>query len=89
MKAERLMRERIADWFPHDAIVGEELGESTGASGFRWILDPIDGTKSFISGVPIYSTLVGLERDDVSSLGVIYIPALDEGAYAARGGGAS
>jgi histidinol-phosphatase len=87
-EAERLMRERIADWFPNDAIVGEELGESTGGSGFRWILDPIDGTKSFISGVPIYSTLVGLERDDVSSLGVIYIPALDEGAYAARGGGA-
>lgn len=87
-EAERMMRARIAEWFPDDAIVGEELGEQPGTSGFRWILDPIDGTKSFISGVPIYSTLVGLERNGRSELGVIYIPALDEGVYAARGGGA-
>ncbi|MFO0867484.1 MAG: histidinol-phosphatase [Pirellulales bacterium] len=86
--AERLLRERIASWFPDDAIIGEELGEAAGTSGFRWILDPIDGTKSFISGVPLYSTLVGLEYQERSELGVIYIPALDEGVYAARGGGA-
>ncbi|MFO0903307.1 MAG: inositol monophosphatase family protein [Pirellulales bacterium] len=86
--AERLMRERLGEWFPDDAIVGEELGEKSGASGFRWILDPIDGTKSFIGGVPLYSTLVGVERDGEPLIGVIYIPALDEGVYAARGSGA-
>ena len=86
--AERLMRELIAEWFPGDAIVGEELGEQSGATGFRWILDPIDGTKSFICGVPLYSTLIGVERDGQSVLGVIHIPALDECVYAARGGGA-
>ena len=87
-EAEKVMRERIAQWFPDDAIVGEELGEQPGASGFRWILDPIDGTKTFIGGVPLYSTLVGVERDGEPLIGVIYIPALDEGVYAARGGGA-
>src|SRR5262245_22560727 len=48
------LRERIGRAFPDDAIVGEEFPEKTGTSGFRWILDPIDGTKSFISGVPLY-----------------------------------
>ncbi len=86
--AERLMRARIAEWFPDDAIIGEELGTTDGTSEFRWILDPIDGTKSFIGGVPLYSTLVGVERAGEPTIGVIYIPALDEGVYAARGGGA-
>jgi histidinol phosphatase-like enzyme (inositol monophosphatase family) len=86
--AEQLLRQRIADAFPFDAILGEEFGETAGTSGFRWILDPIDGTKSFISGVPLYGTLVGVEHSGEALVGVVYIPGLDEGIYAERGGGA-
>ena len=86
--AEELLRQRIADAFPEDAILGEEFGETEGTSGFRWILDPIDGTKSFISGVPLYGTMIGVEADGRSLIGFVYIPALDEGVYASRGGGA-
>ena len=87
-EAELLARERIAQSFPHDAILGEEFAETSGTSGYRWIIDPIDGTKSFIAGVPLYSTLIGLEHSGRSVAGVIYLPALDEGVHAARGGGA-
>ncbi len=87
-QAEHLLRAEIARRFPHDAILGEELGEQPGTSGFRWILDPIDGTKSFIRGVPLYGTLVGVEREGQPLIGVILIPALDECIYAARGQGA-
>ena len=86
-QAEKLLRERIAARFPDDAVLGEEFGEAPGTSGFRWILDPIDGTKSFIHGVPLYGTLVGVEHQGRPVLGVIYMPALDECAYAARGEG--
>lgn len=86
--AEQLLRQRIADAFPFDAILGEEFGESPGTSGFRWILDPIDGTKSFISGVPLYGTMVGVEHSGEALVGLVYIPGLDEGIYAERGGGA-
>jgi histidinol phosphatase-like enzyme (inositol monophosphatase family) len=87
-EAELLLRERITAAFPDDAILGEEFGERAGTSGDRWILDPIDGTKSFIHGVPLYGTLVGVERGGRSSIGVVYIPALDECVYAEAGGGA-
>ena len=87
-QAEQLLRRRIRDAFPDDGILGEEFGEEAGTSGFRWILDPIDGTKSFICGVPLYGTLIGVERAGASVVGVIYIPGLDECVYAARGGGA-
>jgi len=86
--AEELLRRRIAEAFPRDAILGEELPERPGTSGFRWILDPIDGTKSFIHGVPLYGTLVGVERDGRPELGVIRIPALDECVWGAIGQGA-
>jgi len=86
--AELLLRKRIAERFPDDAILGEEFPEKEGSSGFRWILDPIDGTKSFIHGVPIYSTLVGIERDGVPVIGVIRLPALKESVWALHGGGA-
>lgn len=87
-EAEALLRRAIAAAFPADGILGEELGETPGSSGYRWILDPIDGTKSFISGVPLYSTLVGLEYDGDSVVGVIHIPGLNEWVYAAKGLGA-
>ncbi len=53
-EAEQWLRKEILQQFPNDAVLGEEFGETPGTSGFRWILDPIDGTKSFISGVPLY-----------------------------------
>ncbi len=86
--AERLMRERIAEAFPADGVIGEEFGEQTGASPYRWVLDPIDGTKSFICGVPLYSVLIGILREQSSVAGVILIPPLGEMVYAAEGAGA-
>jgi histidinol-phosphatase len=86
--AEQLLRQRIAASFPADGVLGEEFGEQLGTSGFRWILDPIDGTKSFIHGVPLYSVLIGVEHEGQSRLGVIHVPALQETAYAAAGQGA-
>ena len=68
-EAELLLRQRIESAFPNDAIVGEEFGQREGTSGFRWILDPIDGTKSFVSGVPLYGTLVGVEYQQRSIVG--------------------
>lgn len=86
-EAEQLLRREIAAAFPDDSILGEEFGVVEGTSGYRWILDPIDGTKSFISGVPLYGTMVGVEKDGRSLIGVVYIPGLDEGVYAATGQG--
>lgn len=87
-ESEQLLRKLILEQFPHDGIIGEEFGEQLGTSSWRWILDPIDGTKSFISGVPVYGTLVGLMDGDECLAGVIYIPGLDEMVYAAVGHGA-
>jgi histidinol phosphatase-like enzyme (inositol monophosphatase family) len=61
-EAEQLLRKRISAAFGNDGILGEEFGEQAGTSGFRWILDPIDGTKSFIHGVPLYAVLIGVEQ---------------------------
>jgi len=87
-EAEQLLRKRISEQFPDDAILGEEFGEQPGSSGIRWILDPIDGTKSFIHGIPLYTTLIGLEAGQRSVAGVIYAPATRELAYAQQGSGA-
>lgn len=87
-EAEQMMRRLIATTFPDDGILGEEFGETPGSNEFRWILDPIDGTKSFIAGVPLYSTLIGVEFAGDPLLGFIGLPALDELAYAVIGQGA-
>jgi histidinol phosphatase-like enzyme (inositol monophosphatase family) len=87
-EAELLLRERFSEAFPDDAILGEEFPERAGSSGYRWIVDPIDGTKSFIHGVPLYGTLVGLEHQARSVLGIIVLPPLEECLYAAVGQGA-
>ncbi|MGH9287966.1 MAG: inositol monophosphatase family protein, partial [Acidimicrobiales bacterium] len=83
--AERLVRERIAGRFPDDGVLGEEEPEVRGRSGRRWIVDPIDGTKAFIRGVPLYSTLLALHDGDGPALGVIGLPALGQVVYAGRG----
>lgn len=83
--AESLLRERIRERFPDHAVVGEEWGDDGRVSRFRWILDPIDGTQSFIRGVPLYGVLVALEIDGQVSVGVAAFPALREIVAAARG----
>ncbi|MCK6460626.1 MAG: histidinol-phosphatase [Planctomycetes bacterium] len=87
-EAERLLVDRIRGTFPDDGILGEESGERHGTSGRRWILDPIDGTKSFVHGVPLFGTLVALEAQGAAVLGVVCLPALGEAVFAARGEGA-
>jgi len=85
--AERLLRDRIAAAFPDDAVVGEEEPDTAGRSGRTWILDPIDGTQSFIHGVPLYGNLVALEDEHGPAVGVVNIPGLDECVWAGRGRG--
>ena len=86
--AEQLLRERILKAFSHDGVLGEEFGEHPSANGWCWILDPIDGTKSFIHGVPLFGTLIGLEHEGRCVAGVCRFPALDEVVYAAERQGA-
>jgi histidinol phosphatase-like enzyme (inositol monophosphatase family) len=86
-ESEAVMRGLIARAFPTHAILGEEEGETPGDGVHRWILDPLDGTKTFVRGVPLYGTLVGVEVRDQPLVGVCYLPALDELVAAARGEG--
>lgn len=86
--AEQLIRKRLAETYPADAILGEEFGEQPGTSGYRWILDPVDGTKSFIHGVPLFGTLIGVEYQGECVVGVCRNPPLQEVVYAAKGQGA-
>ena len=87
-EAERLIRGKIEARYPNHAILGEEFGESERPdSDHLWVLDPIDGTKSFVRGVPLYGVLIGLEIDGVCEVGAAYFPALDEMVCAATGEG--
>ena len=86
-QSERLMRELIEERYPHHSILGEEEGETRPGASFRWILDPIDGTKSFVAGVPMYAVLVGLEREGVPVVGAVAIPPSGEMLTAATGQG--
>lgn len=86
--AEELIRKRIGETYPDHLIVGEEYGESGDDSDFRWIIDPIDGTKSFVHGVPLYAVLIALEIKGRVEVGCAYFPALDEIISAASGLGA-
>ena len=86
-QAERVMRELIEQRYPQHSILGEEEGETRPGASFRWILDPIDGTKSFVAGVPMYTVLVGLEREGVPVVGAVAIPPSNELITAAIGQG--
>jgi histidinol-phosphatase len=86
--AEQLARELIESRFPADGIIGEEFGAVREGARRRWILDPIDGTRTFVRGVPLFGCLLALEENDEPVIGVMYFPALDETVYAARGEGA-
>ena len=83
--AEQLVRKLISEAFDDDTVQGEEFADAMGASRYRWIVDPIDGTKSFVCGVPLYSTLLALLVDDKPFAGIIDIPALGESLCAADG----
>lgn len=84
-EAEQLVRSRIDELFPNDTVQGEEFAEKSGESAYRWVVDPIDGTKSFVCGVPLYSTLLAVEQDGEPVGGAIFIPALGEMVVAAKG----
>ncbi|CAN5588777.1 histidinol-phosphatase [soil metagenome] len=86
--AERLVRAELAARYPADAVAGEEEDDTPGTSGRRWIVDPIDGTKAFTHGVPLYSTLLAVDDEHGPAVGVIDLPALGETVWAGRGLGA-
>ena len=84
---EQALRERITAARPGHGILGEEFG-SEGAGAWRWILDPIDGTKNYVRGVPIWATCIALQHQDQGTVGVVSAPALGRRWWAARGEGA-
>lgn len=86
-EAERAIVEILRAAFPDHGVLGEEFG-SHGSAELRWIIDPIDGTKSFVRGIPFFATLIGLEEDGEVTAGVVHAPATGELLYAARGEGA-
>ncbi|MEM6794102.1 MAG: inositol monophosphatase family protein [Acidobacteriota bacterium] len=86
-EAEQSLRDAIHRRFPGDGILGEEFGNEPGTSGRQWILDPIDGTKSFVHGVPLYAVLVALTVEGEAVAGVIHLPGLGETVAGWRGGG--
>jgi histidinol-phosphatase len=84
--AERAIRDRIGARLPDDGVLGEEGGLGGGSNGRVWIVDPIDGTKLYAEGIPLWTTLIALEVDDEVVLGVADAPALGERYHAVRGG---
>ena len=87
-EAEQSLRTDLHAAFPHDGFLGEEFGDAPGSSGYRWIIDPIDGTRSFVRGIPIWATLVGLEYKGEQVAGIADAPALGQTWRALRGDGA-
>jgi len=78
IKAETVLRDIISSAFPDDSITGEEHDDVTGSNEFTWTLDPIDGTRAFIAGVPVWSTLIALSQNEQPILGMIDLPALGQ-----------
>jgi histidinol-phosphatase len=87
-EAEDLLRKRLLGTFPNDGFLGEERGDTPSTSGFRWIIDPIDGTRNYVRGIPLWATLIGLEYRDEQIVGVADLPALGQTFRAIRGEGA-
>lgn len=85
---EQRIRERLLAAFPDHGMIGEEYGEEAAAASVRWYIDPIDGTHNFMRGVPLFGTLLAVERDGELQAAVLSAPALDERWWAHRGGGA-
>ena len=87
-KCEALIIEQLHDAFPEDAFLGEETGAITGCSGRTWIIDPLDGTRPYLKGIPTYSILIALIEEDQPILGLMQLPGLNEIYHATIGGGA-
>lgn len=87
-EAERIIKEVIHARFPEHGFIGEETGETTSASGYQWIIDPIDGTRNYVRQVPIFGTLIALMKDGEVICGVSNLPAWKEMIYAEKGKGA-
>jgi histidinol-phosphatase len=84
---ERFLREEIGQAHPGDGIIGEEEPAQPSSSGRQWIIDPIDGTKAFSRGIPLYANLLALDDKHGSAVGVVNVPALGEMVWAGRGRG--
>jgi len=87
-EVERAIRERLADAFPDHGVVGEEFGTEAGDAPIRWYVDPIDGTHNFMRGLPVFATLLAVERDGELQVAAMSAPALGERWWGWRGGGA-
>lgn len=86
---EHLIRKRLGEAWPEDGIVGEEHGNSDGTSGFRWVIDPIDGTANFVNGLPVWCVILAGVSGGKTRIGIIHDPVHDETFVATRGGGAT
>ncbi len=84
--AEAAMRRLIEAECPDHGILGEEMGETAGRDGWRWVLDPVDGTRSFISGIPLWTTIIGLERDGAPVFGMVSQPYVGDRFWGHAGG---
>jgi histidinol-phosphatase len=92
LAAEELIRQRLAHACPDDSVLGEEHADHTGSSDWRWVIDPIDGTRSFVSGVPLFGTMIAAQQRGARGVweprvGVVLFPALGETIYASVGAG--
>ena len=87
LEVETFVRKALAEHFPDDGVLGEEFGESPGSSGNRWIIDPIDGTKSFVHSVPLYASLIAYEEAGEITFGAIDLPSAGSLTYAEKGAG--
>lgn len=88
LRAERAIRAAVAARHPDDGVLGEEEGSSGGANGRRWVIDPVDGTKLYAEGIPLWTTLIALAVDGRPVLGLADAPALGDRYHACLGGGA-
>lgn len=87
-RAEEILRKKIHRYFPEHGIIGEEFGEEASSREWVWTIDPIDGTRSFIQGIPLFATLLSLLHKGEPVMGVICLPALGTTVWAVRGKGA-
>ena len=87
-QCENLIRNELLSAFPDDGFLGEETGDISGKSGRRWMVDPLDGTRPYLRGIPTYSVLIGLEDNGEYVVGVTHFPAKDETYWASKGSGA-
>ena len=87
-RSEEAILNFLSRHFPHDAVVAEESGTHAGTSAYRWYIDPLDGTKNYMHGFPVFSVSIGVAKGDDIVAGVVYLPILEELFTAEKGKGA-